>query len=400
MMLTAIHLERYADILLWGLKTARRQSFNKEDIVLVRAHLGARGLAEILHAKLLSMGLNPIVQFVPTPTMEKHFFKLTNSRQLRFLPPGEDALYRSLNGSIFLHAPESITHLRGTDPGKIGRHAVARKPLKDILDQRDAAGLFGWTLCMLPTEALAQQADIHLNEYTEQIIKACWLHRREPVAIWQQIHKDAQAVKKWLNSLPIDRLHIQSQHIDLWVKPGTQRRWLGLSGHNIPSFEIFLSPDWRGTEGIYWANLPSYRSGNLVDQVRLTFRKGRAVKIGARQGQSFVQRQLNMDPGACRLGEFSLTDKRFSKINRFMANTLFDENFGGTQGNCHIALGSSYADAYNGDPARLTPSLKKQLGFNDSALHWDLVNTEKKQVVARLADGREMVIYENGCFAY
>ena len=94
-----------------------------------------------------------------------------------------------------------------------------------------------------------------------------------------------------------------------------------------------------------------------------------------------------MDPGACRLGEFSLTDKRFSKIDRFMANTLFDENFGGAHGNCHVALGSSYADTYAGDPSQLTKALKDKLGFNDSALHWDLVNTEKKRVEAYLKGG-------------
>jgi aminopeptidase len=107
-----------------------------------------------------------------------------------------------------------------------------------------------------------------------------------------------------------------------------------------------------------------------------------------------------MDRGASRLGEFSLTDRRFSKINQFMANTLFDENFGGRWGNCHIALGASYADTYGGDIQLLTRAKKVQLGFNDSALHWDLVNTEKKRVVAHLTDGRQTTIYENGCFAY
>lgn len=107
-----------------------------------------------------------------------------------------------------------------------------------------------------------------------------------------------------------------------------------------------------------------------------------------------------MDNGANKLGEFSLTDKRFSKINRFMANTLYDENYGGRYGNCHVALGASYSDTYSGKPSELTKARKKKLGFNDSALHWDLVNTEKKRVTARLKTGRSITIYENGQFAY
>jgi aminopeptidase len=105
-----------------------------------------------------------------------------------------------------------------------------------------------------------------------------------------------------------------------------------------------------------------------------------------------------MDPGACRVGEFSLTDKRFSRINRFMANTLYDENYGGKHGNCHIALGASYSDTYDGDAAELTRERKDQLGFNDSALHWDLVNTEDKRVTAFLHSGERVVIYEGGRF--
>ncbi len=83
-----------------------------------------------------------------------------------------------------------------------------------------------------------------------------------------------------------------------------------------------------------------------------------------------------------------------------MADTLFDENYGGDQGNCHVALGASYTDTFSGNPARLTKALKQSLGFNDSALHWDLVNTEKKTVTAHLKTGKKLVIYEKGMFKY
>jgi aminopeptidase len=107
-----------------------------------------------------------------------------------------------------------------------------------------------------------------------------------------------------------------------------------------------------------------------------------------------------MDQGANKLGEFSLTDKRFSRINTFMANTLFDENYGGKYGNCHVALGSSYTDTFSGDPRELTKRAKQKLGYNDSALHWDFVNTEKKRVTAHLQSGKKLIIYENGKFAH
>lgn len=397
-MFTEKHLDRYADVLLWGLKTARTGRFKKNDIVAIRYNVSAIRLAEILHAKLLDMGINPVQRMNHTSTMEKNFFELSNHKQIVFQPPGEDELVKNLNGSIFLYAPESITHLANIDPNKIGKAALAKKYLRDILDRRDEEGLFGWTLCVVPTKELARHARLTMKEYSNQIVKACFLNRTSPVSHWQTISRNASSIKKWLNSMKVNFYHIESENIDLEITPGHKRKWIGLSGHNIPSFEIFLSPDWRGTKGRYFANQPSYRSGNFVKNVRLEFKKGAVNKIEAQIGENFAKNQLSMDKGSNKVGEFSLTDKRFSKINKFMANTLFDENYGGKYGNCHVALGSSYSDTYDGDPKGLTKELKKKLGFNDSALHWDLVNTEKKRVVANLASGKRVTIYENGKF--
>lgn len=70
----------------------------------------------------------------------------------------------------------------------------------------------------------------------------------------------------------------------------------------------------------------------------------------------------------------------------------------GVAGNCHIALGGSHPDAFDGDPAEYTHAVRRELGFNESTQHWDLVNTEQKKVTAELADGSRRVIYEDGLF--
>ncbi len=393
-------LDKYGDVLLWGLKTARTKKYKKNDNILVRFDLSALNLAEILQAKLLDMGMNPILRVNSTPVMEKNFFEKANNTQLTFQPPGEIEFNEGLNGLISLLAPESITHLKHINPQKIGKTALARKPLRDILWGREEKGEFGWTLCMVPTQGAADTAGISLKQYASQVIKACYLDMEDPVKGWEETFKNAMSVKKWINSLKVDRFHIESKNMDLIVTPGDKRKWLGVSGHNIPSFEIFLSPDWRGTEGIYYANLPSYKDGNYVEGVRFEFKKGEVVKSTAKKGKDFVAKQISMDQGARRVGEFSLTDKRFSKINKFMANTLFDENFGGKYGNCHLAVGMSYSDTFKGDPSSLTKQVKEQLGFNDSALHWDLINTEDKIVTACLKTGKKKIIYEDGMFKY
>jgi aminopeptidase len=394
------HLERYADVLLWGLQTARRGRYRKGDVILIQYERAALPLAELLYGKILAAGMNPVQRMGLTTGMEHAFLAKSDPRQLVFQAPGEKELCSNLNGRIYLHAPDSLTHLKDVDPARIGKVLVARKPLRDILEKREQAGLYGWTLCTLPTPELAVQARTTQELYSGQIVRACYLDRKDPAARWEEIRCQALAIKKWLSSLKAVVLHVESDRCDLKITPGEQRRWSGISGHNIPSFELFFSPDWRGTEGTFYANLPSYRSGNYVEGVTLRFERGNAVGISAETGEAFTVRQLAMDKGARRVGEFSLTDRRFSRISRFMADTLFDENFGGEQGNCHVAVGASYADTFSGDPATMDAELKKKLGFNDSALHWDLVNTEKKTVTAQLASGKRTVIYENGCFRY
>ena len=399
-MLTDKQIERYVDVLLWGLKTARGKALRKNEIVTVRFNLPAVRLAEALHARLLLKGVHPVARFLATPVMERDFYALSSGTQLTFTPPGEKRLLQRLNGSIMIYAPQSLTHLRHINPDKIGKATVSQKKLRDILNRREAQGNYSWTLCIYPTAALAKHADISIEEYTRQIARACFLNQTRPVDRWREIFKNAKSIKKWLNGLKVRHYHIESEHIDLVITPGKNRRWVGISGRNIPSFELFVSPDWRGTRGVFYADQPSFRSGNLVKGVKMNFENGCVQKISAQVGKKFVRKQLSIDNGANKIGEFSLTDKRFSRINRFMANTLFDENYGGKYGNCHVALGSSYANTFDGDPVKLTAAIKKKLGFNESALHWDFVNTEKKRVVAHLISGKKTTIYENGKFAY
>lgn len=403
-------LQKYADVIIWALETARKTAggeFKEDDIILITYDLDSLKMAEIVHRKLLEKRMQIVMRMgaphritFGTPKIEFDFFDVANEKQLKFLAPGDKVLYQYLNGLVRILAPASLTHLGSINPKKLTTATIARKPLIKIIDKREENGQFGWTLCMMPTEALAEQAKMTIEEYEQEIIKACYLDKKSPVEAWQNLYQEISAVKQWLNLLNphIDYLRVESSSTDLKIKIGEKRKWLGVSGHNIPSFEIFTSPDLRATEGIYFSNMPSFRDGNYVEGVKLVFRKGKAVKIQAATGGDFAKKTLDTDKGAKFIGEFSLTDKRFSPITKFMASTLFDENVGGENGNCHIAVGSSYSDTFNGNPKELTKKMKKALGFNDSAIHWDLINTEDKNVTAHLKSGGKVVIYEAGMF--
>ncbi|WP_320169385.1 aminopeptidase [Maridesulfovibrio sp.] len=397
-MLSKEQLEKYVDALWWGLTTARTKPYEKGDMILIRYEAEAQPLAEVMFRHLIEKGMNPVPRLSLSPDMEKSFYGLGNDDQLEFIAPGDKEFTDNLHGLIVLLAPASLTHLAEVDPSRMGKCAVARKVLRDIMEVREQKGELGWTLCSYPTKAMAESAGLSIEEFTAQIVKACYLDEEDPAACWNGVFEKAAEVKSWLNGLGIESYRVVTEDMDLVVKHGELRQWIGVSGHNIPSFELFISPDWRGTSGVYYADQPSFRSGNYVEGVRLVFEDGVATQISAKEGEEFVKKQLAMDIGASRLGEFSLTDRRFSRIDKFMANTLYDENYGGEFGNCHVAVGASYADTYAGDQEELDESRKDELGYNTSALHWDLVNTQDKTVYARLKDGSEVVIYKSGEF--
>jgi len=129
----------------------------------------------------------------------------------------------------------------------------------------------------------------------------------------------------------------------------------------------------------------------------LEFKDGLVIKATAAKNEKLL-REMISQKNANKIGEFSLTDRRFSKISKFMANTLYDENFGGDFGNSHLAVGTSYHDCYVGDVKKMEESDWERLGFNESVEHCDIINTNPKTVEAIMKDGSKKVIYKNGLF--
>ncbi len=244
---------------------------------------------------------------------------------------------------------------------------------------------------------MAKEAGLTLQQCWQQVIKACYLDAVEPIKKWQSVSRKISLIKNKLNRLDIDQLHIKSQKTDFWVKIGSHRSWAGGSGHNIPSFEIFTSPDWRGTKGYIYFNQPLYRYGNLINGVYLKFEKGRVVKSKAKKGER-VLKEMIKTKNADKIGEISLTDSRFSKIGRFMAVTLYDENIGGANGNVHLALGDSFHECFTGDIKKNSRQDWQKLGFNDSVVHTDIISTLDRTVTAYLKNGHHQIIYRHGRF--
>ncbi len=261
--------------------------------------------------------------------------------------------------------------------------------------EKENRGEYSWTVAAYGTPGMAAEAGMSVEEYWAQIIKACFLDQEDPVARWREVRSTISVTRDRLNALAIDRLHILGPDADLWISLGEQRQWKDGVGANLPSFEIFTSPDWRGTEGWIRFSEPLYAFGSLISGVELEFRGGRVARAIAAENEPLLHEMIATE-NADRVGEFSLTDARLSPIDRFMADTLYDENVGGPFGNTHLALGNAYQDTYDGDPSALGEEDWERLGFNQSAIHTDIVSTTDRTVTAVLRDGSERVIYTHG----
>ena len=394
-------LEAYANVLVnWALGGGK--GVQPGEVVQVKAEQEATPLADEVCKAVWRAGGHVIV-FGHLPGGDQShlspaFFEIASDEQVDFFPAKLlRGLADEMNHEVVIYTDASPHMLAGTDPERTVRFREAVRPFRDWRDEKENLGQYSWTLCEYGTPGIAAEARMGIEEYWAQIIKACFLDDPDPIARWREIDAKTVEIREKLTALQIDRVHVEGEDADLWITIGEKRMLRGGEGCNIPSFEVFTSPDWRGTNGWIRFSEPLYAFGSLITGVRLEFKDGVVVKATADQNQELLE-QIVASEGADRLGEFSLTDSRLSRIDRFMATTLYDENVGGPFGNTHVALGNAYQDTYAGDPASLEDADFERLGFNTSAIHEDIVSTTDRTVTAHLPDGSSRVIYAGGKF--
>lgn len=388
-------LEKYADVLVnFALNSG--EGIHPGEVVILKVPESAKSLLVYLHRTVLKAGAYPIVEYIPDG-LSRDFYELSTDSQIKFFPKHYyRGQVKQADHILFVLAETNLHELEGIDAKKIINQRKSLKPYYEWRDKKEQENKFTWTIGLFPTPAMAKEAGLSLEECWNQVIQACFLDEEYPILKWQQISSQSKEIQKKLNDLNIKTLNIKSKNTDLNIGLGVSRRWVGGSGRNIPSFEIFTSPDWHQVNGYISFDLPLYRYGNVIKDIYLEFKNGLVTKATAAQGQDILLEMIKAK-NADKIGEFSLTDKRFSKINKFMAETLFDENFGGQFGNTHLAVGAAFKECYTGTD-KPTKKEWNALGFNDSAIHTDIIATTNRTVTAITSDNKTIVIYQDGQF--
>jgi aminopeptidase len=395
-------LKKYAQVMVhYALNNG--QGIRKGDTVFLVGQECTKDLFLAIAKEIYAAGGNLITAYQPNNLREGSLTRLllqngTDEQLSFFAKPYWQGIVEATDHILFLVSEPDVHYLEGIPSAKISQMNSARAPYMKMREEKEQAGKLSWTLCLYGTPSMADEVGLTLEQYWEQIIEACYLREQDPVNKWKAVQQEIEEIKDKLDALQIDTLHIKGEDVDLHVQIGEHRKWLSGGGKNIPSFEIFTSPDWRGTTGSIRFNQPLYYSGKRIAGVSLSFENGVVVSSSATENEDALKEMIAQE-NADKVGEFSLTDRRHSRITQFMATTLYDENMGGTFGNTHIALGNAYKDTFTGDPSAVTEEQWAAMGYNSCPrVHTDIISTTDRTVTATLRNGTERVIYTNGQF--
>jgi aminopeptidase len=344
----------------------------KGQLIQIQGEPTASPLIKAVFEEAVRVGAHPYTK-IKIPDTDEILLKNGSDAQLKYINPLVRTAAGKIDALVSIWGTENTKYLSGVNPK---RQALARKSMGPIIKKmfkRIADKSLSWVGTQFPTLADAQEAEMSLSEYEDFVYRAGHVHAGDPVKHWKKVARDQARLVRILNR--IDRLHIQAEGTDLKMRV-KGRKWVNCAGtENFPDGEIFTSPIESTVQGHIHFSFPACYMGREVEDVRLEFKNGKAVKQSAGKNEAFLKAMLDLDKGARHVGEIAVGTNY--DIKRFSRNILFDEKIGGT---CHMAVGASIPEAG---------------GKNVSALHWDMICDLKKGGEIK-ADGK--VIYRNGKF--
>jgi aminopeptidase len=248
--------------------------------------------------------------------------------------------------------------LSGEDPARVARaskaNSIAYKPALERIVSFD----INWNIVAYPSPSWARlvfpddEEDVAVAKLADAIFAASRVDNDNPIAAWQKHNAVLRRRTEWLNERRFDALHYTGPGTDLTIGLAHGHEWQGgastakngiTCNANIPTEEVFTTPHARRVSGHVISSKPLSYQGSLIDGIAVRFEEGRIVEARASRGEEVLNKVLDTDEGARRLGEVALVphSSPISKSGLLFFNTLFDENAA-----CHIALGQCYSKCF------------------------------------------------------
>jgi aminopeptidase len=293
--------------------------------------------------------------------------------------------------------PELYADLDGERVGRARMREVSEESLK-LTD-----GLCNWTIVGFPNEGWAKTVfgEPHVERLWWAVSKAVRLDAPDPVAAWRDHIGRLQQRAASLNERRFDHLRYRGPGTDLTIGLHPESEWQAALDEsrgikhvaNMPTEEVFTTPDARRVDGTVRSTLPLQIQGNIIRGLEVRFEGGRAVEIHAESGEDVMRTHAATDDGSTRLGEVALVDgdSAVGKTGLVFYDTLFDEN-----ASSHIALGASILQAVSWAP-ELSSEERHLRGVNHSSIHTDfMIGSNDLEVDGVTVSGEAVPILRHG----
>jgi len=294
------------------------------------------------------------------------------------------------------------------DPEKVSRvnraTSKAYRPALELIARHE----INWTIvaCATPAWAAAVFPELPQEEALARLWNAIFAASRadlpDPVSAWKSHDANLHARANRLNEKRYSALYFRGPGTDLRVGLADGHLWLGggTTAHNgrycipnMPTEEVFTTPHKDRVEGQVTSTKPLSYQGTLIEEISVRFHEGKIVEAHAARGEQVLQRMIETDDGARRLGEVSLVphSSPIASSGLLFMNTLFDENAA-----CHIALGQAYSTCLK-DGDSLTPEQLASRGANTSLIHVDwMIGSNRVDVDGITAAGESVAVMRAG----
>lgn len=390
--------KKYAELLL-----KRCLSIKKGQPLLITAPMDAIDFVRVITKEALELGVNDIYYDFDDEIIKHDLLKNLNEEDLKKNKIFNKKIYDEYakkDAAFLMLCADNPDLMNDISDQKIAFASKIVRTTKPLYKKRQMNNEISWCIACVSTDSWAKKvlpdSKTPREDLWNLIFKMCLVNKKDPISEWnKKIDINTKLVNK-LNKLNIIKLQYKNKlgtnfeigfNDNIWCGSKTTTK----DGKNIivnmPTEEVFTSPNKYTANGIVYASLPLVYNGSTIKNFWIEFKDGKVINYDATHGKEILKSIFEIKNGNY-LGEVALVDSTspISKSKTLFYDTLYDEN-----ASCHLALGEAFLECVN------SKKDLKELGINKSETHVDfMIGTNDLEIIAECKNGKQVTIMKNG----